>query len=91
MNNIHFIGYSAEHPHDFVYDFPMEENYLLLLTSTPAEFLVDGILQEYPAKSCIFAAQPGEPVCFVSALFCPLFPQIRSLAAKESRILRYFF
>lgn len=63
MNNIHFIGYSAEHPEDFVYDFPLEDGYLLLLTSTPAEFLVDDCLQEYPANSAILYA-PGQQVYY---------------------------
>lgn len=63
MNVIHFIGYSAEHPHDFVYDFPLEDNYLLLLTSTPAEFWVDGTLQEYPAN-CAILYTPGQKVYY---------------------------
>lgn len=63
MNTIHFMGYSAEHPEDFVYDFPLEDGYLLLLTSTPAEFLVDEHLQEYPANSAILYA-PGQKVYY---------------------------
>ena len=63
MNTIHFMGYSAEHPEDFGYDFPLEDGYLLLLTSTPAEFLVDEHLQEYPANSAILYA-PGQKVYY---------------------------
>ncbi len=59
MNTIHFMGYSAEHPADFIYDFYLEEGYLLLLTATPAEFLIDGILQEYPSNTAILYA-PGQ-------------------------------
>lgn len=63
MNTIHFMGYNAEHPHDFVYDFPLADSYLLLLTSTPAEFLVDKVLQEYPENSAILYA-PGQKVYY---------------------------
>ncbi len=63
MNIIHFVGYSAEHPADFIYDFPLEDCYLLLLVTTPAQFWVDGELQEYPANSCILYA-PGQKVYY---------------------------
>lgn len=83
MNTIHFMGYSAEHPEDFVYDFPLEDGYLLLLTSTPAEFLVDEHLQEYPANSAILYA-PGQkfitkPVVKFTAMTGFAFPPLRPL------------
>lgn len=63
MNTIHYMGYSAEHSADFVYDFPLVDSYLLLLVTTPAEFLIDGQLQEYPANSAILYA-PGQTVYY---------------------------
>ena len=39
MLEIEFIGYNGTHPADFIYGLPKgHESYLLLLTSTPAEF-----------------------------------------------------
>lgn len=63
MNNIHFVGYSAVHPADFVFDYPQGDCYLLLLITTPAEFLVDGVIKEYPANSAILYA-PGQKVYY---------------------------
>lgn len=57
MNEIRYIGYSAVHPKDFVFDVPGGHDcWLLLLTHTPALFFVDGTLREYPAKSAILFA-----------------------------------
>lgn len=63
MNTIHFVGYSAEHPSDFIYDFPLDDCYLLLLVTTPAQFWVDGELLEAPANSAILYA-PGQKVYY---------------------------
>lgn len=63
MNSIHFVGYSAVHPADFVFEFPQGDCYLLLLITTPAEFLVDGVVKEYPANSAILYA-PGQKVYY---------------------------
>lgn len=63
MNKIHFIGYSAVHPEDFIYEFPLTDSYLLLLTSTPARFWVDDELREYPAHSAILY-EPGQKVYY---------------------------
>lgn len=59
MNQIHFIGYSAVHPADFTYRFSLENCYLLLLTSTPAEFFINGKIVRSPANSAILY-QPGQ-------------------------------
>lgn len=63
MNTIHFVGYGAEHPSDFIYDFPLDDCYLLLLVTTPAQFWVDGELLEAPANSAILYA-PGQKVYY---------------------------
>lgn len=63
LNIIHFIGYSAEHPADFIYDFPLDDCYLLLLVTTPAQFEVDGCLVETPAN-CAMLYAPGQKVYY---------------------------
>lgn len=62
MNEIQFMGYSAKHTKDFIYEFTENHDfYLLVLTSTPASFLIDDVLQEYPAHSAILYA-PGQKI-----------------------------
>lgn len=54
MNQIRYIGYDIKHDADFVFDLPNGHDcWLLLLTHTPAHFLVDGELTEYPAYSAV--------------------------------------
>lgn len=54
MNHIRYIGYSAVHPGNFIFDVPSGHDcWLLLLIHTPAFFFVNGTLREYPAKSAI--------------------------------------
>lgn len=54
MNKIYFVGYDAVHPADFVFDIPEGHNcYLLLITHTPAQFLIENNIVEYPAHSAI--------------------------------------
>lgn len=54
MNNIYFTGYDAIHTSDFVYDVPEGHDcYLLILTTTPALFEVDGRITEQPAYSAV--------------------------------------
>lgn len=54
MNQIYFVGYDAIHKNDFVYDVPNGFNsYLLVLTTTPAVFRINGIAKEYPAHTAI--------------------------------------
>lgn len=64
MNTIHFIGYSAVHPSDFLFEMTCAPNqYTLLLVSTPVQFLLDGQWQEYPAGTAMLYA-PGQPICY---------------------------
>ena len=45
MTEIEFVGYSAVHPSDFIYDVPNGfTGYLLLLFDSPSELLIDGRL-----------------------------------------------
>lgn len=54
MNQIYFVGYDAVHPQDFVYDIPEGfHNYLLILTTTPALFCIDGTVSEFPAHTAV--------------------------------------
>ena len=54
MNHIYFAGYDAQHPDDFIFDIPEGYDcYLLLLTTTPARFWVNGRTEEYPAHCAI--------------------------------------
>lgn len=54
MNSIHFVGYNGEHPNDFVYDIPEGfDCYLLILTTTPAFFRIQGKVSEYPPHTAI--------------------------------------
>lgn len=64
MNEIQFMGYSAKHTEDFVYEFSENHDfYLFILTNTPAYFLIDGTLHEYPAHSAILYA-PGQKIYY---------------------------
>lgn len=70
MNQILFIGYDAWHPQDFVYSYPdNQSSYLLLLTDSPATFLVDGELRDCPAGTAILYA-PGQQI-YYSACSAP--------------------
>lgn len=54
MNKIRFSGYHVVHSADFIFDLPNGHDcWLLLLTHTPANFLVDDNLVEYPAHSAV--------------------------------------
>lgn len=54
MNHIHFVGYSAHHPEDFIFDVPKGHGcYLLLLTNTPARFWLEDGCRDYPAHHAI--------------------------------------
>lgn len=54
MNHIYFAGYDAQHPEDFVFDIPEGYDcYLLLITTTPARFWVEGQTEEYPPHCAI--------------------------------------
>lgn len=55
MNHIYFAGYDVWHPDDFIFNVAegYEDCYLLLITHTPAQFWVDGQIEEAPAHSAI--------------------------------------
>ncbi len=64
MNIIHFIGYSAVHPSDFLFEMTNAPGqYTLLLVSTPVQFLLEGQWQGYPAGTAMLYA-PGQPICY---------------------------
>lgn len=64
MIEIDFIGYSAVHPSDFVYDVPNGfSSYLLLLFSTPAELLIDEKAVQVSANSAILYS-PGSRIYY---------------------------
>lgn len=67
MNEIDFIGYSATHSNDFVYDVPNGHTcYLLLLISSTAELLIDNDIMQVPANSAILYT-PGYRVYYRAA------------------------
>lgn len=64
MNYIHFTGYDAQHPNDFVFEVAEGYNcYLLLITHTPARFCVDNVIEEYPAH-CAMLYSPHTPIWY---------------------------
>lgn len=64
MLEIDFIGYDGKHSNGFLYGLPPgHESYLLLLISTPAEFLVDGEFRKVPAGNAILYT-PGSQVLY---------------------------
>ena len=64
MNEIDFIGYSATHPQDFLYDVPGGYDcYLLLLITSKAELLVDSELVSVPANTAILYP-PGSRIYY---------------------------
>lgn len=67
MNKIYFTGYDAMHGSHFMYDETAGFNYyLLLLTTTPARFWVDGQIEEYPAHSAILYT-PGQKIWYAAS------------------------
>ncbi|MCM3633737.1 helix-turn-helix transcriptional regulator [Paenibacillus camelliae] len=53
MTHIYYVECNRTHASDFVIDVPVGYHWLLVMTKTPAEFWVDGTLQQYPAHSAI--------------------------------------
>lgn len=54
MIEIKFVEYNTTHLEDFVFDIPEGHDcWLLLITHTPAVFLVDNEYKEYPANSAV--------------------------------------
>lgn len=64
MNNIRYVEYDATHTHDFVFDIPEGHDcWLLIVTQTPATFLVDGEYREYPAN-CAVLYRPNQRIYY---------------------------
>ena len=64
MNEIDFIGYSAVHPPEFLYDIPNGYDcYLLLLITSPAELLIENELVPVPANTAILYP-PGSRIFY---------------------------
>ncbi len=58
------IGYDAIHRNHFIYDIPEGfGNYLLVLTTTPAVFYIDGQVSKYPAHTAILYP-PGQKIWY---------------------------
>lgn len=53
MTRIYSVGHNMAHNSNFVVDVPEGYHWLIVITKTPAEFWVDGSIQEYPAYSAI--------------------------------------
>ena len=54
MTEIEFVGYSAVHPSDFIYDVPNGfTGYLLRLFDSPSELLIDGRLMRTLFLICL--------------------------------------
>ena len=67
MTEIEFVGYSAVHPSDFIYDVPNGfTGYLLLLFDSPSELLIDGRLMRAAANSAILYT-PGSRIYYRAA------------------------
>lgn len=64
MNQIYYVGYDGNHPGDFRYDIPDGFScYLLVITTTPALFCINGIREEYPAHTAILYP-PGQEIWY---------------------------
>jgi len=64
MNHIRYVDCDASHLDDFVFDIPEGHDcWLLLLTQTPAIFLVDNEYIEYPAN-CAVLYRPNQKIYY---------------------------
>lgn len=64
MNHIRYVECDASHSEDFVFDIPEGHDcWLLLLTQTPAIFLVDNEFIEYPAN-CAVLYKPNQKIYY---------------------------
>lgn len=67
MNHIHFTGYDAQHPGDFVFEVAEGYDcYLLVFTHTPARFCIGTETAEYPAHSAILYP-PHTPIWYAAS------------------------
>lgn len=66
MNQICFVEHDVSHPGNFVYDSPETHDWwLLILTHSPAEFLINDKMMEYPAE-CMVLYPPNTKICYRS-------------------------
>jgi AraC-like DNA-binding protein len=63
MAYIHYVECNTTHSSNFVIDVPVGYHWLLVITKTPAEFWVNGVLKEYPAYSAILY-RPSQKVYY---------------------------
>ncbi|MDF2485081.1 MAG: AraC family transcriptional regulator [Herbinix sp.] len=64
MNHIRYVEYDATHSSDFIFDVPEGHDcWLLVLTKTPAIFLVDNDLREYPSN-CAILYKPNHRIYY---------------------------
>lgn len=64
MIHIRYVGYDATHPENFEFDIPEGHDcWLLLLTQTPAIFLVDNEYREYP-ENCAILYKPNQRIYY---------------------------
>ena len=62
MTQICYVGYAASHPNTFIYEASESHSWwLIILTHTPATFLVDNDLIDYP-KGTIVLYPPGQKI-----------------------------
>lgn len=61
--NIHYVECDMTHAEDFVVDVPSGYHWLLVITKTPAQFWVDGVIREYPAHSAVLY-RPSQKVYY---------------------------
>lgn len=66
MNQIYFVGYDGIHGKDFVYEMATGYDcYLLIYTTTPVLFYVNGQIREYPAHTAILYP-PRYPIWYAA-------------------------
>jgi len=64
MIQIQYVEYNAEHDEDFVFNVPEgHKAWLVLLTKTPAIFLVEGKMKKYP-PNCAVIFKPGQKIFY---------------------------
>ncbi|MBB2183382.1 helix-turn-helix transcriptional regulator [Lachnospiraceae bacterium MD1] len=64
MNHIRYVEYDATHSGDFIFDVPEGHDcWLLLLTKTPAIFLVENELKEFPSN-CAVLYKPHQKIYY---------------------------
>lgn len=88
MNQIYFVGYDGTHSADFKYDIPEGFNcYLLVITTTPVLFRVQGKVREYPAHTAIL--YPPQHEIWYAANNQPYGNHWLRFASSESFVTRF--